>query len=79
MHKYRLNFLAIGLLVGALLVSGCKDDSPVAPDNGGTPTTNPVPDFTMTDVNATSSTFDQGVSPRDHLQKVSAWYFGHAT
>ena len=37
------------------------------------------PDFHLTDVNTTSSTFDQDVSPRDYLEEVSAWYFGHAT
>lgn len=36
-------------------------------------------DFSLTDVNATSATFDTPVSPRDYLGKVSGWYFGHAT
>ncbi len=39
----------------------------------------PVADFSLEDVNATSSTVGQAVSPRDYLQKVSGWYFGHAT
>ena len=39
----------------------------------------PVPDFGLEDVNATSSRLGQVVSPRDYLQKVSGWYFGHAT
>ncbi len=38
-----------------------------------------VPDFALVDVNPTSSTYNQPVSPRDYLQEVSAWYFGHAT
>lgn len=38
-----------------------------------------MPDFALMDVNSTSSTYGQLVSPRDHLRKVSAWYFGHAT
>ncbi len=38
-----------------------------------------VPDFALVDVNSTSSTYDQPVSPRDYLQQVSGWYFGHAT
>ena len=38
-----------------------------------------VPDFTLTDVNLTSSSYDQPVSPRDYLGQVSGWYFGHAT
>ncbi len=38
-----------------------------------------VPDFALVDVNPTSSTYNQPVSPRDYLQEVSGWYFGHAT
>ncbi|MHC4451395.1 MAG: hypothetical protein ACYS0E_14865 [Planctomycetota bacterium] len=36
-------------------------------------------DFLLPDVNSTSTTFDTDVSPRDHLGRVSAWYFGSAT
>lgn len=39
----------------------------------------PVADFSLVDVNATSATFEQQVSPRDYLEAVSGWYFGHAT
>jgi hypothetical protein len=38
-----------------------------------------VSDFILTDVNPTSSTYGQSVSPRDYQGQVSAWYFGHAT
>lgn len=38
-----------------------------------------VADFGLTDVNPDSATFEQVVSPRDYLQQVSGWYFGHAT
>lgn len=38
-----------------------------------------VPDFSLVDVNPTSATYNQRVSPRDYLGKTSAWYFGHAT
>ncbi|MEZ4649415.1 MAG: hypothetical protein R3E97_11670 [Candidatus Eisenbacteria bacterium] len=38
-----------------------------------------VPDFSAPDMNSTSARFGESVSPRDYLQKVSAWYFGHAT
>ena len=38
-----------------------------------------VPDFSLIDVDPASSTHDQPVSPRDYLQQVSGWYFGHAT
>ncbi len=38
-----------------------------------------MPDFALEDVNSTSSTFGQLVSPRDHLRQVSGWYFATAT
>jgi len=38
-----------------------------------------MPDFSLTDVNPNSPTSGQAVSPRDYLEQVSAWYFGHAT
>ena len=37
-----------------------------------------MPDFGLMDVNSTSSTYGQLVSPRDYLQQVSGWYFTHA-
>ena len=39
----------------------------------------PAPDWSLADVNDTSPTFGQQVSPRDQLLKVSGWYFTHAT
>ena len=59
----------------ALAFIGCGDDDPAGPGPGP----GVVPEFSLKDVNPTSATFDQAVSPRDHLEKVSAWYFGHAT
>ena len=38
-----------------------------------------VPDFSLEDVNETSSTWGQPVSPRDLLAQTSGWYFTHAT
>ena len=38
-----------------------------------------IADFSLADVNASSSTFGDTVSPRAYLQKLSAWYFGHST
>ncbi len=38
-----------------------------------------VPDFALMDLNSTSPTYNQSVSPRDYVGEVSAWYFGHAT
>ena len=37
-----------------------------------------APDFSLEDVNPTSSSFGDVVSPRDKLGEVSVWYFGHA-
>ena len=38
-----------------------------------------VSDFSLVDLNDTSPRFDEPVSPRDYLTKVSGWYFGHAS
>lgn len=38
-----------------------------------------VPDFGLVDVNATSSTYESVVSPRDYEGQISGWYFGHST
>lgn len=38
-----------------------------------------VPDFSLLDVNTTSSSYNELVSPRDYLQHVSGWYFADAT
>jgi hypothetical protein len=46
---------------------------------GGFNGTGQVPDFSLVDVNATSPTYGDPVSPRDYLMQVSAWYFAHAT
>lgn len=37
----------------------------------------PMPDFALIDVNQTSATYNQTVSPRDYLDQVTGWYFGH--
>lgn len=75
------------ILPGLLLlagVAGCGKDLGQNPPSG-TPLTGAaslvgeVPNFALTDVNPTSPTYNQPVSPRDELGKVSAWYFGHAT
>ncbi|MFT5583400.1 MAG: hypothetical protein ACI9VR_000978 [Cognaticolwellia sp.] len=38
-----------------------------------------VPDFELEDVNTTSASFGSFVGPSQYLERVSAWYFGHAT
>jgi len=67
------------LLLGSLLLlTACKDKSTLVTDPVLT-TADSVVDFSLLDVNPNSATHDQPVSPRDYMQKVSAWYFGHAT
>jgi len=39
----------------------------------------PNEDFSLNDVNSTSATFGQAVSPSDFRGGVSAWYYGRAT
>jgi len=38
-----------------------------------------VAEFSLADVNPSSNSFNQSISPSDYLQQVSAWYFGHST
>ncbi|MEZ5064146.1 MAG: hypothetical protein R3B81_05395 [bacterium] len=66
--------LAAAALLAFLLPLGCGKDSTTNPDPA-----NPMPDFSIADVNPNSATNGEMVSPRDHLGDVSAWYFGHAT
>ncbi|MEE2901862.1 MAG: hypothetical protein VYC39_06005 [Myxococcota bacterium] len=42
-------------------------------------TRTPESDFRLLDVNTASPTYNTEVSPRDHIGKVSGWYFGRAT
>jgi len=38
-----------------------------------------VPDFSLVDLNPSSTTYMLAVSPRDFLSQASLWYFGHST
>ena len=78
MLRSRLFPTLCGLALAGLLAAGCNDDDPTAPGGGGD-VTGLMPDFSILDVNPTSATANQQVSPRDYLQQVSGWYFGHAT
>ena len=60
--------LELSTLCLALAAVGCSND--LAVDLS-------VP--ALTDVNATSATFEQPVHPNDFQGGISAWYFGHAT
>ena len=66
--------------IGGLLLAACGGETAeelVPPTNMAMSTVEA--DFSLQDVNESSPTFGMNVSPRDHLEKVSGWYFGHAT
>ena len=79
MKPTRLTLALCGVLLSVALTAGCQKDDPVTPPGGGGNVTGVMPDFSLADVNPTSATLNQPVSPRDYLAQVSAWYFGHAT
>ena len=66
--------LATGLFASGCGGSGCCGSG----DVGGEPIAE-APAFFLEDVNDTSATYGQLISPRAHLGRVSAWYFGQAT
>ena len=57
---------------------GSSDGSDEGGDSGGDPTMM-VADFSLEDLNPSSLTYGQPVSPRDVLTQVSGWYFTHST
>lgn len=69
--------LACAVLIAPGCGSGCCDD-PVPGGGGGLPP-EMAPTFLLEDVNDTSGTYEQLLSPRTRLGAVSAWYFGSAT
>lgn len=46
---------------------------------GGDPLGEVVAALSLQDVNPASDRYEDAVSPRDYLEMVSGWYFGHAT
>ena len=73
-HRLALTGLAaLTLCLSWLTISGCGSNKTTAP------VLNPMPDFSLTDVNLNSPRHGQSVSPRQYRTAVSAWYFGHAT
>lgn len=64
-------FLRVAALWGALSMS-CG--GPSGPELGYL-----EPDFSLLDANPNSATSGLMVSPRQHVARISAWYFGHST
>ncbi len=61
---------------------GSGGESSGGSDDGGDSGADPAmmaPDFVLEDLNPSSLTYGQPVSPRDVLTQVSGWYFTHAT
>jgi len=84
---YRMNDLpALGVVLVVASTLACAETPTEVHD---VPVENRVSDFLLVDQNQTSLRFDpecqntpdkcQKVSPRDYLQRVSVWYFGHST
>jgi hypothetical protein len=73
----RLRAVYLGLLCAAALL-GCGDEKPpmqpLPPPPGFL-----EPDFALPDSNPNSTTYTQVCSPRQHLGRISAWYFGYST
>lgn len=69
----------MNLLAPSMLLLACAADplERLATPQLGVGTT--APEFSLADVNATSASFGEQVSPSQYLDRVSAWYFGHAT
>ena len=61
--------------VGTDIDVGTDTDTDVGTD---TDAGEPAPDFALLDMNPTSPSTGEPVSPRDYLQKVSGWYYTHA-
>jgi hypothetical protein len=78
--KTKVLYLAIVLIVigGLFFVNGCKYEPPTAIEDKGDEGI-PAIDFVFTDINPTSSTHNQVISPRNFLNSVTAWYFAGAT
>ena len=78
-HSARLGRATALLAICVLVLVGCdKNDAPNKPVPS-MPVGTLAPDFSLNDVNPASPTGLQAVSPRSKLNRVSAWYFGHAT
>ena len=61
------------VIVAALcVILACGSEDPAAPLQH-------APDVALVDVNPNSSRHDESISPRDYMNQVSVWYFGHAT
>ena len=68
-----------GTSTGSGTTTTAAGGSGAAGGAGGVEPWDPMPDFALLDTNQTSPSYDTMVSPREYLERVSAWYFGTAT
>jgi len=69
----------LGATALALACTGNNGDSGNKGEVGEASFDGVAPDWALFDVNATSPTFGDEVSPTDLRGQVSVWYFGHST
>jgi len=69
----QLRRLAAAATLLAALTGCSKHDNPTRP-----PADQAAPDFSLVDQNPNSATAGKAVSPRQYVNKVSAWFFGEA-
>lgn len=73
------------VILAAFALAACSGTADVEEPNtnrsrdAGVAQTTVVADFSLLDQNSSSPRANTNVSPRDYLQKVSGWYFTHAT
>lgn len=86
MRIHRLQRVVPTLLLAIALASGsagCGCGSSGGSGGGGTQPAQSAPlvqpDFQALDVNPSSPTHQTPVSPRQHQERISAWFFGRAT
>ncbi len=64
---------------GAGLGNTPEEQPEAPPEEPLEPGDEALPDFLAVDANVDSARYQEAVSPRDYLGRVSAWYFGHST
>ncbi len=71
--------LSFGLLLTSIACTAGQKSDLDSGGSAGTPEMGLVADFSLEDLNPGSVRAGEAVSPRDYLERVSGWYFIHAT
>jgi hypothetical protein len=78
MHSWSSPRCTLPATVLFFLLAACGGGEELT-NNPGPTQGQQAPDFSIEDVNPNSATSASQVSPRQHVGRISAWYFGHAT